>query len=75
MKLVVSKGGSGQPELYDLATDIGESSDLAASQPAKAKELQALWDTWSAQQAPPSVPDIPPKGGKARKKAKSPVGA
>ena len=75
MKLVVSKGGSGQPELYDLATDIGESSDLAASQPAKAKELQALWDTWSAQQAPPSVPDIPPKGGKARKKAKSPAGA
>ncbi len=61
MKLVVSRGGSGQPELYDLANDIGETKDLAATQPAKAKELQDLWDKWSAEQAPPSTPD----GGKA----------
>jgi arylsulfatase A-like enzyme len=57
MKLVVSKGGSGQPELYNLATDIGESKDLAATQPEKVKELQAMWDQWSAEQAPPSAPD------------------
>lgn len=66
MKLVVSKGGSGAPELYNLADDIGESKDLAAAQPAKVKELQALWNAWSAEQAEPSAPDSP--GGKAGKK-------
>jgi arylsulfatase A-like enzyme len=58
-KLVVSRGGSGRPELYNLAEDIGESRDLAAVQPAKVKELQALWDRWSAAQAPASAPDVP----------------
>ena len=70
LKLVVSKGGSGKPELYDLATDIGESKDLAAAQPEKVKELQALWDKWSAEQAPASGPDSgggPPKENKIRK--------
>ena len=65
-KLVVSKGGSGQPELYNLAADIGESKDLASAQPAKVKELQALWNKWSAEQAEPSAPDAP-AGGKAKK--------
>lgn len=65
-KLVVSRGGSGQPELYNLAADIGESKDLAAAQPAKAKELQALYNKWSAEQAEPSAPDSP-AGGKAKK--------
>ena len=67
-KLVVSRGGSGQPELYDLAADIGETKDLAAAQPAKVKELQALWDKWSAAQAEPSAPDAP--AGKAKKNNK-----
>ena len=70
MKLVVSKGGSGQPELYDLATDLGETKDLAATQPAKAKELQAMWDKWSAEQAPPSAPDSPAAGKANKKNAK-----
>ncbi len=68
MKLVVSKGGSGQPELYNLATDLGESKDLAAAQPAKVKELQSLWDKWSAEQAPASTPDSPAGGAKKNKK-------
>ena len=72
LKLVVSKGGSGQPELYDLATDIGESKDLASDQPAKVKELQALWDKWSAEQAPASTPDA--SGGGATKKNKKKKG-
>jgi arylsulfatase A-like enzyme len=67
LKLVVSKGGSGKPELYNLAADIGESKDLAAEQPAKVAELQKLWDAWSAEQAEPSAPDAPAK--KAGKKA------
>lgn len=70
LKLVVSKGSSGQPELYDLATDIGESKDLAAGQPERVKELQAMWDKWSAEQAPPSAPDSGPAKGAGRKKGK-----
>ena len=74
MKLVVSKGGSGRPELYDLATDIGESKDLAAGQPEKAKELQAMWNKWSAEQAPPSAPDSGPAKGGGKKKGKKKAG-
>jgi arylsulfatase A-like enzyme len=68
-KLVVSRGGSGKPELYNLAADISESKDLASAQPAKVKELQALWNKWSAEQAEPSAPDSP-GAGKARKAGK-----
>lgn len=64
LKLVVARGGSGQPELYDLASDRAESKDLAASQPDKAKQLLALYTTWSAEQAEPSAPDAP--GGKKK---------
>ena len=70
LKLVVSKGGSGKPELYDLSKDIGESKDLAAAQPAKVRELQALWDKWSAEQAEPSAPDTPAGAGKKAGKKK-----
>lgn len=65
-KLVVSNGGSGKPELYNLAADQSESKDLASAEPDKAKELQALWDTWSAEQAEPSAVDAP--AGKGNKK-------
>ena len=68
MKLVVSKGGSGKPELYNLADDIGESKDLAVAQSDKVKELQAMWDKWSAEQAPASARDS--EGGKKNKKKK-----
>ncbi|QDU29898.1 Arylsulfatase [Anatilimnocola aggregata] len=67
LKLVVSRGGSGEPELYDLAIDISESKDLAKSQPEKVKELRALYETWSAEQAPPSAPDAPAKKGQKKK--------
>lgn len=74
MKLVVSRGGGSEPELYDLATDIGEAKNLAAAQPAKVRELQALWDKWSAEQAAPSAPDAPAgkgkKGGKKKQATK-----
>jgi arylsulfatase A-like enzyme len=65
LKLVVSRGGSGQPELYNLASDLAESKDLASAQPDKVKQLQALYSAWSAEQAEPSTPDAP--GGKAKK--------
>jgi arylsulfatase A-like enzyme len=68
-KLVVSNGGSGKPELYNLAADLSESKDLAAAQPERARELKAKWDAWSAEQAPSSAPDAP--GGKAKKNRKN----
>lgn len=73
MKLVVSRGGSGKPELYDLAADPGESKDLAVAQPEKVKELQAMWDKWSAEQSTPSAPDSGPAKGAGRKKGKKKV--
>lgn len=36
------------PKLYNLANDIGESKDLFASMPDKAKDLQSKWDAWNA---------------------------
>lgn len=70
MKLVVSRGGSEKPELYNLADDVAESKDLASAQPEKAKQLQALWNAWSAEQAEPSAPDAPAGGKKAAKNKK-----
>ena len=35
-------------KLYNLATDIGETNDLAAARPEKVKELQSKWDVWNA---------------------------
>jgi arylsulfatase A-like enzyme len=55
MKLVVGEPGHA-PELFNLATDLGEKNDLAASQPDKVKELKLLWDQWNAQLAAPSTP-------------------
>ncbi len=34
--------------LYDLASDPGETKDLAATMPDKVKALQAKWDAWNA---------------------------
>ncbi len=68
-KLVVANGGSGQPELYNLAADIGESTNLAAKNPEKLRELQSLYDRWNAEQAPPLAPMETP-GAAARKAAK-----
>jgi arylsulfatase A-like enzyme len=70
-KLVVSRGGSGEPELFNLANDLGESKNLASAQPEKVKELQALWNKWSAEQAEPSAPDAPAGNKKANKKKKA----
>lgn len=41
------------PKLYNLARDIGESQDLYASEQAKAKDLQEIWQRWNAQLVKP----------------------
>jgi arylsulfatase A-like enzyme len=42
--------------LYDLARDIGEANDLAAANPAKAKELADQWQRWNRELAKPLWP-------------------
>jgi arylsulfatase A-like enzyme len=53
-KLVASRIDKNMPRLINLADDIAEANDLAAKEPAKVKELTAMWKEWSAVQAPPS---------------------
>lgn len=40
-------------KLYNLASDIGEKTDLSAKEPEKVKELTALWNAWNATLVPP----------------------
>ena len=40
-------------ELFDLATDIGESRDLAAQKPEVARRLAAALDAWDKELIPP----------------------
>jgi len=50
-------------ELYDLAADPGETTDLATKQPDKAAELRRKLDTWLtavAAQLPTVNPDFDP---------------
>ena len=39
--------------MYNLAADISETTNLAAGNPAKTKELVALYNDWNAQLAEP----------------------
>ena len=48
-KLVTLRGKS---ELYNLAEDIGEKTDLSAKEPEKLKELQAAYTAWNKQMIP-----------------------
>ncbi len=72
-KLVVSKGGSGNPELYNLAEDKSESKDLAAIETGKLAELKKLYDSWNAEQASPIATDSTNDGAKKKKNAKKKV--
>jgi arylsulfatase A-like enzyme len=37
-----------RPMLFNLARDVGETTDLAAKHPEKVKELQGRWQKWNA---------------------------
>lgn len=47
-KLVRHNDGT-ELELYNLKNDIGESKNLATTQPQKFEELKTAWDKWNAQ--------------------------
>lgn len=49
-KLVQERGG--EPQLFNLKADIGETTDLAAKEPAKLKELEAAYAAWDRQMMP-----------------------
>jgi len=56
------------PQLFDLASDPGETKDLSAAQPEKVAALKALYDRWNAQNEPPRwVPNPNPAGAKKKK--------
>ncbi|MDI9583346.1 MAG: sulfatase-like hydrolase/transferase [Acidobacteriota bacterium] len=50
-------------ELYNLADDIGETTDLAAAQPDKAKKLLAAFEAWDAENIEPRWKGRTPAAG------------
>jgi arylsulfatase A-like enzyme len=66
-------------QLYDLATDIGEQTNLASAHPGLVAELSAAWDQWNTQNIAPlwqgtpnEDPTSPPRpAAKAKAKAKA----
>jgi arylsulfatase A-like enzyme len=66
-KLVASPPRS---ELFDLATDPAEKTDLAAGNPEKVKELTALYNAWLDEMASPSSGQPKRHGEEASGKAK-----
>ena len=58
-KLVAKHGGAW--ELYDIAKDRVESTDFAAKQPEKVKELSAKYDAYAKRSLVEPWPVNPPK--------------
>jgi arylsulfatase A-like enzyme len=61
--------GKAEPELYDLATDIGESKNLAAEKPEVVKELVSAIAEWEKGTIAP-IFESPRAGKPAAKKKK-----
>jgi arylsulfatase B len=40
-------------QLYDLAQDISETTDVATKEPVRVQQLSSLWDKWNAGQSEP----------------------
>jgi len=79
LKAVVQRGQS-KIELFDLANDPSETTDLAARQPAKVAELKLLYDAWLDQMAEPLSgapkrwsPEVVATGRRSRERAAAPA--
>jgi len=59
-------------QLYNLAKDIGEQTNLADQEPERVKELAAAWDEWNKANIPPKW--IPARGRGAAAAAKKQAG-
>ena len=54
LKLVTERATAGtSPALYNLSNDVGETQNLAASQPGDVDSLNNLYDQWNAETIPP----------------------
>lgn len=60
--LVKGAGGTGEWQLFNLKDDPAELRDLSASEPAKRKELVALWDQYAKKNGVILTGDGPFKG-------------
>lgn len=58
-KLVAGRGGDSEGELYNLAKENTEMTNLASESSDKVAELKSKWEAWNAEQAPPSAPNEP----------------
>jgi arylsulfatase A-like enzyme len=58
------RGAAGEPKLYNLAEDIGETKNLFDDEPQRAAALQAAWDKWNSSNEPPRWGDG--SGGRRR---------
>jgi arylsulfatase A-like enzyme len=64
---LVRLGRSGPWELYDLKADRTELHNLAAAQPARARELAKKWDAWADRAHVKPYPDTAKKKGAKNK--------
>lgn len=62
------KGDPEGAELYNLANDLGEQTNLAEQEPAKVKELAEAWNAWNSELA--DYKWLPGNRGKANAKKK-----
>ena len=67
---LVKAGKDMDPMLINLAKDLGETTDLTAQEPEKAKQLQAKYDAWNATMQPPRWEDRRWDGEESRKATK-----
>ncbi|MBI5396711.1 MAG: arylsulfatase [Verrucomicrobia bacterium] len=65
-----ARSADGGPELYNLADDIGETKNLAAAQPEKAKELREKLEALLKDAVPPGNANLPATGQPKRGKKK-----
>lgn len=61
------RNGEAPDELYNLASDISETTNLAATEPATAKRLAAALDAWNQELIPPAFAGA---GGRKAPRAK-----
>lgn len=73
-KLVAGNGGDLEGELFNLAKENTETTNLAGELSDKVAELKSLWEVWNAEQAPPSAPkELPRNRRNGRQPAAAPA--
>ena len=60
---VVRTWDNDRPQLFNLAADISETTDLSPREPQRLERLLALWKSWNSQLAPPAWPANHPLEG------------